>query len=78
MLHQPKTTPHRKPCELAAALDVTPAAIYGAIKKGYILAIPVGSHHRIPEEVFDYHARNGYGAAVPPFDGRKSEVDTAA
>jgi len=67
MLTEPKTGPNRQVAELATALDVTPAAIYRAIKHGHIRAIPVGAHKRLTQAAFEYHAENGYGPNVPPY-----------
>ncbi len=70
---EPNTGPKRRVAELAVALDCTPAAIYGAIKKGRIPAISVGAAKRLTEAAFQYHAENGYGPDVPPYGEHSAE-----
>ena len=71
---EPKTVRKRRVSELAAELDCTPAAIYAAIKKGYIQAISVGAGKRITEVVFQHHAKHGYGPNVPPYSQHSAET----
>ena len=53
--------------DLAAPLDVTPAAVYLAAKRGFLPVIHVGALKKMTRGAFDYHRRNGYGPNVPPY-----------
>ena len=50
---------------LAAHLQVTEAAVYAAVKRGWLPVVRTGQQIRMRRAAFEWHAANGYGPGVP-------------
>ena len=72
-MEEVKTVKKRTTKELADEADVTRAAVYQAIKQGYIPATKYGSTYRLTEAAYQYHAENGWGKNVPPYGSDDAE-----